>query len=79
MHIHVKVFASLKRYLPEEQAKGAFDLEVPDGASLGDVVRLLALPAEEVKVTFVNGRTEALSYRLREGDDVGIFPPLAGG
>jgi len=79
MHINVKVFATLRRYLPEERAKGGFDLEVPDGASLGDVMRLLGLPAEEVKVTFVNGRTEALSYMLREDDEVGIFPPLAGG
>jgi molybdopterin synthase sulfur carrier subunit len=79
MHINVRVFASLKRYLSEERAKGAFDLDVPDGASLEDVVRLVGLPAAEVKVTFVNGRTEELSYLLREGDEVGIFPPLGGG
>ncbi len=79
MNINVKVFATLRRYLPGERAKGAFDLEVPDSASLEDVVRLLGLPAAEVKVTFVNGRTEALSYALHEGDEVGIFPPLGGG
>jgi len=79
MHVNVKVFATLKRYLPEERARQAFDLEVPDGASLEDVVRMIGLPAAEVKVTFVNGRTEALSLVLHEGDEVGIFPPLGGG
>jgi sulfur-carrier protein len=79
MHVNVKVFATLKRYLPEERAKRAFDLEVPDGATLDDVVRLIGLPAAEVKVTFVNGRTEALSCALHEGDEVGIFPPIGGG
>lgn len=79
MHVNVRVFATLKRYLPEERAKGAFDIEVPYDATLEDVVRVLGLPAAEVKVTFVNGRTEALSHVLHEGDEVGIFPPLGGG
>jgi molybdopterin synthase sulfur carrier subunit len=79
MRVSVKVFATLRRYLPEERANHAFDLEVPDGATLEDVVRLIGLPSAEVKVTFVNGRTEALSYALREGDEVGIFPPIGGG
>jgi sulfur-carrier protein len=79
MRVNVKVFATLKRHLPEERANHAFDLEVPDGATLDDVVRLIGLPAAEVKVTFVNGRTEALSSVLHEGDEVGIFPPLGGG
>jgi molybdopterin synthase sulfur carrier subunit len=79
MHVSVRVFATLKRYLPQERADHAFDLEVPDGGSLEDVVRLIGLPAAEVKVTFVNGRTEPLSHTLSEGDEVGIFPPLGGG
>lgn len=79
MHVSVRVFATLKRYLPEERANHAFDLEVPDGATLDDVVRMIGLPAAEVKVTFVNGRAEALSHVLHEGDEIGIFPPLGGG
>jgi molybdopterin synthase sulfur carrier subunit len=79
MHVTVKVFATLKRYLPADRADQPFDLEVADGATLADVVRLIGLPEAEVKVTFVNGRTEELSHALREGDEVGIFPPLGGG
>ena len=79
MHVTVRVFATLKRYLPEERANHPFDLNLPEGATLADVVRLVGLPATEVKVTFVNGRTEELSFPLHAGDEVGIFPPIGGG
>ena len=79
MHVTVKVFASLKRYLPEDRADHPFDMEIPEGATLEDVVRLIGLPSDEVKVTFVNGRTEELTHALRDGDEIGIFPPIGGG
>lgn len=36
------------------------------------------LPAGELKLAFVNGRGQELSSRLRAGDEVGLFPPIAG-
>jgi molybdopterin converting factor small subunit len=43
------------------------------------VVARLQIREKEVKVTFVNGRARADMYRLRAGDEVGIFPPVGGG
>jgi molybdopterin converting factor small subunit len=79
MHVTVRVYATLKRYLPTERANHAFDLELPDGATLDDLVNAIGLPAAEVKVTFVNGRIQELSFCLHDGDEVGIFPPIGGG
>lgn len=79
MRISLKLFATLVRHAAGQRAGAAFPLDLEKGASLGDVVTLLNLPAEEVKICFVNGRTQNLDFELHDGDEVGIFPPIGGG
>jgi molybdopterin converting factor small subunit len=54
-------------------------MEVPDGATLADLVNQLKLPLTEVKMAFVNGQARAMDWPLQPGDEVGFFPPLGGG
>jgi sulfur carrier protein ThiS len=54
-------------------------MEVPDGTTVADLVDRLKLPRQEVKVFFVNGRSRPIDWPLEAGDDVGIFPLVAGG
>jgi sulfur carrier protein ThiS len=75
----VKLFASLCRYFSGAAPGIPFDIEVPDGSTLTDLVDRLKLPREEVKVFFVNGRARSIEWPLEVGDDVGIFPLVAGG
>ncbi|MEJ5308706.1 MAG: MoaD/ThiS family protein [Anaerolineae bacterium] len=79
MLVNVKLFASLQRYKPEVFAGEVFQVELPDGSTLADLVARLEIRANEVKVMFVNGRARAELYRLHDGDEVGIFPPVGGG
>ena len=80
MKIQVKLFATLQRYAPEGQFAGeAFEMELPEGSSIAKVIELLAIRPHEVKVAFVNGRARAEVYRLKEGAEVGFFPPVGGG
>ncbi|MBN2005550.1 MAG: MoaD/ThiS family protein [Anaerolineae bacterium] len=79
MEISVKLFATLQRYRPEVAAGEPFAMELPEESTLADLVALLQIRANEVKVTFVNGRARAEVYRLKAGDEVGIFPPVGGG
>ena len=79
MRVRVKLFASLCRYLSDAAPGIPFEMEVPDGTTLADLVDRLKLPHEEVKVFFVNGRARSLDWFLGPGDDVGIFPLIAGG
>lgn len=79
MQIQVKLFATLCRY-SDHQAPGIpFEMEVADRATLSDLVRWLKLPLEEVKVCFVNGRARPQEWSLEPGDEIGIFPLVAGG
>ncbi len=79
MRITVRLFATLTRLIKDTKAGAPFDVDVVDGSTLNDLVRFLKLPADQVKVIFINGRAQELSYILKADDEVGIFPPIGGG
>ena len=79
MRVRVKLFASLCRYASGAVSGIPFEMQVSEGATLADLVDCLKLPREEVKVFFVNGRARSIDWPLEAGDDVGIFPLVAGG
>jgi molybdopterin converting factor small subunit len=83
MIVRAKLFATLRRYAPQAStgahAGTPFDIDLPDGATIADLVERLELPAGEVKVAFVNGRARPDEWKLAAGDEVGIFPPVGGG
>ncbi len=45
----------------------------------GNLFKKLKVPREEIKTTFVNGKWEEDNYFLKDGDRIGIFPPIGGG
>ena len=79
MQVRVKLFATLCRYLNHAEPGIPFDIELPEGAMVGDLVNRLKLPREEVKIFFVRGRARPIDWSLESGDEVGIFPLVAGG
>jgi molybdopterin converting factor small subunit len=79
MRVRVKLFATLCRYFSDVAPGIPFEMEVSEGATVADLVNRLKLPREEVKVFFVNGRARTIDWPLEPGDDVGIFPLVAGG
>lgn len=79
MRIRVKLFASLRSYGPGQFSGAAFELDLPEGARLADLIAALKMPAEEVKVMFINGLIREEDQRINENDEVGIFPPVGGG
>jgi molybdopterin synthase sulfur carrier subunit len=79
MRVRVKLFASLCRYFSDAAPGIPFEMEVPDSTTVADLLDRLKLPRQEVKVFFVNGRGRPIDWPLEAGDDVGIFPLIAGG
>lgn len=77
--VHVKLFATLRRHYPHLGLGEAMPVELPEGATVGHLLNHLRLPADEVKVIFVNGAVRGEEYVLSEGDEVGVFPPVGGG
>lgn len=80
MNVTVKLFAMLNRYAPDRQKAGEpFDVALPEGSTIDDLVAHLGIPEREVKVAFVDGRARAGVFRLTPDAEVGIFPPVGGG
>jgi len=53
--VQVKLFATLRRYRPGLKMGQALAVELPAGATVGQLIRELGLPEEEVRMVFVNG------------------------
>lgn len=79
MKIEVRLFATLAQYLPDEGDGRSVTLEVADGSTVADVVRLLQIPDDMPFISMLNGRDAARDQPLADGDALSLFPPLAGG
>ena len=74
MKVTVKLFATLRNFGPVEQ-----EVDLGEGSTLEDLVRMLKLPDKIPLLKIVNGEHRTIHYRLKEGDEVALFPPIAGG
>jgi molybdopterin converting factor small subunit len=79
MQVRVRLFATLRKYLPAGHPSDALQLTLPDGATAGDVVARLGIPAEHAKMIVSNNEQLDVTSPLCDGQEVSLFPPLAGG
>lgn len=75
MRVSVKVAGPLAQYY----AAGEGEVELPEGATAGDVVAALNLPRFPPVVVVVNGRYAREDAVLQEGDCVTLLWPVGGG
>jgi molybdopterin converting factor small subunit len=63
--------------LRHEASDGSVErsVDVAQGATVGDVMQLMGLGADRVKLALVNGRGATSDTRLQDGDRVALFPP----
>jgi molybdopterin synthase sulfur carrier subunit len=76
--ISVKLFATLKRYLPAGSEDGV-TLTLPAGATVQDVVDALKIPREHAGMLVAGDTYVQADTPLTNGLQLSIFPPLAGG
>ena len=79
MRVTVKLFATLVRFKDGARAAAPFEMDLPEGAIIQDLINLLKIPAGETHVIFVNNIIEEANSKLKDGDVVGLFPPVGGG
>ncbi len=76
MQVQVRLFAALR----ERAGAGSVDVELPDGARVGDVWDALALGDEPPGILFaVNKAYAEKDAALSAGDEVALIPPVSGG
>lgn len=80
MKIQLNLFASLTKFLPDPEGAGFSNLvEIEKGTTIEALLDRLKIPREQPKIIFLNGIHAEGTTVLKEGDRLGIFPPLAGG
>lgn len=84
MKVEVRLYAGLREKLPDAP-RGRAGLDLPEGATLQDLLDRLDIPDRLAQMVLVNGvqspraRPARASRPLADGDSVAIFPPVAGG
>jgi molybdopterin synthase catalytic subunit len=76
MRITVRLFAAVR----ERAGRAAQELDLPEGASVGDVWPALELGEEPTGIAYARNREYAdRTTSLFEGDEVAVIPPVSGG
>jgi len=73
MKVKIKLFASLRKFGPDEQV-----IELPENATIADAVGSLNIPIIALLRIF-NGEHRPAVHILNDGDELALFPPIAGG
>jgi sulfur-carrier protein len=79
MQIEVRLFATLRRIIPEIKEKGSITAEIEDGATIADLMVKLGVPADETKVIMLNFKQAEPEDPLQDGDRVAFIPAVGGG
>jgi sulfur carrier protein ThiS len=83
MRITFKLFATLGDYLPAGAKFNQVELDVEPDTSVQSLVERFGLPPRLVHLVLVNGHyikpEERPTHRLKAGDVLAIWPPIAGG
>lgn len=83
MRIALKLFASLTDYLPPQRKGNVLELDVAPGTTVTDMIHTYRVPERSAHLVLVNGvfipPAARTSRTLAEGDELAIWPPIAGG
>ena len=77
MKVEIRLYATLNKYAP--RGSQVNHIEIEDGKKLKDLIKDLGIPEEQIKLIFINGIHASGDEILKDGDRIGIFPPIAGG
>ncbi|MCX7694224.1 MAG: MoaD/ThiS family protein [Caloramator sp.] len=74
MKVRVKLFATLREGRDKERV-----YELKEGTRAVDVINMLNIRLDDVKILLINGQDADFDDELKDGDVVSIFPPVGGG
>ena len=78
MKVEVRIFATLRKYVPELGVGEPKILDLPEGTTFKELRDQLELPPEEVRVIMRNGRHVELDELIADGDRIAYESCLVG-
>jgi molybdopterin converting factor small subunit len=79
MQVKVKLFATLRDYLPKDSDGKSCLVAADEHTTIEQIISKLNIPGDIPKIILVNGRNGSLTQTIKPGDELSIFPPVAGG
>lgn len=79
MTVSVKLFATLRKYLPEDAVNKTATIELGDEAKASDIIDQLDIPDGHIHLILIDGKHASEDAPLTDGAVVSFFPPIAGG
>lgn len=82
MKVTFKLYASLSSYLPDEAQNHQIELELSEPTSPLQLLAQYSIPEAQVHLVLINGVFVAPNKRdnpLKEGDELAVWPAIAGG
>ncbi|HEY7068276.1 MAG TPA: MoaD/ThiS family protein [Chloroflexota bacterium] len=77
MRVRVLFFGEMRRHLPP--GREAVELELADGALVGDVLGRVGVQAEDERIVGLNGALAQDTTPLHDGDELSLYHPMGGG
>jgi len=79
MKIKINLYATLSQYLPNRSGQTSANMDIKNDTSVRELLQQLDIPDESVKLIFINGVHAGMDAILKDGDRLGVFPPIGGG
>jgi sulfur carrier protein ThiS len=79
MKIEVNLYATLSKYIPGGNKGPTHVVDVAEGTTVNELLRQLGVPTQSAKLIFLDGIHSNLDAVLKEGNRLGVFPPVGGG
>jgi len=74
MHVVVNLYSALRI---DRFAKA--EVELPEGATVTDLLDKLQIPLQDVGIVMVNARSGSFQQKLQADDKITLIPPIGGG
>ncbi len=79
MKIEVNLYAALSQYIPGGNKGPTHIVDVEEGTTVSELLHQLGVPIQSAKLIFLDGMHSNLDEELKEGNRLGVFPPVGGG
>ncbi len=79
MKIEVNLYAALSQYIPDGNKGPTHIVDLEEGTTVSELLRQLGVPTQSAKLIFLDGMHSNLDKELKEGNRLGVFPPVGGG
>jgi len=56
-----------------------FEIEIPEGATMGDLIKKLDILQSKIGIVSIDGRLVPTTEKLKNGNFVRMYHPLSGG